>query len=167
MLDMNRLFGFVFYSDSIRTHNEIKKVLVEFVLTLEPDDAAVTMGEFGQGVGLITSQLINGERSVNEADFINMSKAVCKAIGEAEINSPKYVFVISDRFSEEMAFTIYKMTTLNETYSYAPRLQFIQLNPAVTPESSDPRWLVVSDARQLKSEIERIVKEISECYQKT
>ena len=157
MLDLNRLFGFVFYSNSIQTHNEIKQVLVEFAITLEADDAAVTMGEFGQGPGEVTAHLINGKRPANEADFSNMTKAMCKAIGEAEIDAPKFVFIVSDNFSEDMAFAIYKMIKLNENYSYAPRLQIIQLSPTAKPNS---RWLVVSNTKQLKSEIEKITKEI-------
>jgi len=111
----------------------------------ESDDVAVVQGEYCQGPGEITACVANSMRLVNDSDFADMVKAVTKTIGEAEINSPKVVFVICDTFSPEIDHTFSKMQRLKVTYDYEPNLYLLILDKHANCRNTKSQCTVVDD----------------------
>jgi len=161
MLDLNRLVGFIFHSSSPVRFEEIKQSLLKISSDFETDDVAVILGNNCHGPGEITGAIANAIRLLNDEDFVNMTKAVVKSVGEAELNSPKVVFIISDDFSLEMKRTIKKLSRLNATYDYEAQIHTLQVSPtACSCQESDVVCLIVDDTDALVKEMQLILKGI-------
>ena len=93
MLDLNRLVGFVFRSDSHALFNKIKKSLLEITPKLDNDDMAVICGECFQSSGPITGAVAN-YANIKDDEFIDVVKLTVKSMGEARMNCPKLIFII-------------------------------------------------------------------------
>jgi len=160
MLDLNRLIGLIYHSSSPVVFKAIKDGLAEVTVSFDDDDVVVVQGDYCQGAGEATAYVANSLRLVNEADFANMTKAVVKAIGEAEINSPKVVFIISDCLSDEMDHTFDKMQRLNQVYDYESALYFLQINKHSTCRHTKSQCIVVDDVEAMVEEVQQILEEL-------
>ena len=149
MLDVNRLFGIVFHASKSDALVAMKEALTELTTKFDPDDVAIVMGEYEQGSGAATANIMNMSPFKQQEDFLNMATAVANVIAESDINSPKFVFIISDDFSGKAAFELTKIKMFNENCCYPANLNFIQYHPKARSED----WIVVRSLEQLKKEI--------------
>ena len=162
MLDLNRLIGFVYHSSSAVTFKAIKDGLVEVTPSFDVDDVALVQGDYCQGSGEVTAYVANSGRLTNDADFVDMTKAVVKTIGEAEINSPKAVFVVSDRLTPELDHTFNKMRRLNRTYDYESALHFLILDKHLICRQTKSQCTVLDDTRAMVAEVQRVLEELND-----
>ena len=156
MLDLSHLFGFAFHAHGT-LFNEIKQKLVQITSQFEDTDAAVVMGEYRRGPSQISAEIMNHISFSDNIEFLDMAVSVANVISESDINSPKFVFIISDVFNGRTSFEISKMKIFNESCSYPSSLHFIQIHPSA--KSGDEQRTIVRDAKQLKAEITKIIKE--------
>lgn len=161
MLDLHRLIGFVWHSRSTVMFRKIKDRLLETMPLLDSDDVAVVIGEHCEGSAETTAAISNAKQLENEDDFINMTKAMVKSIGEVDLDSPKLVFIISDDFSKEMEHTIYKLRNINEKYSVGSQLYFIQISDTAICKDEKCQRTIVSNTKTMVEEISRVLEEMN------
>ncbi len=158
MIDINRLIGFVFYSNSYVTFQRIRESLVQMAKHFDIDDVAVILGEFCHGIGPITAGLANATALGNGEDFIEEIKATVKEIGSVEMDEPKIIFVISDHYSEKCQRNIRKMHKMNEQFGYNAQISVLQISGGSGSEKELPR-IFVDDTEELVKEIKRVLGE--------
>ncbi len=158
MIDINRLIGFVFHSNSYVTFQRIRESLVQMAKHFDIDDVAIILGEFCHGIGPITAGLANATVLNSGEDFIDEIKATVREIGSVEVDEPKIVFIISDHYSEKCQRNIRKMQKINEQFSYNTLILVLQLSEACGSEEELPR-IFVDDTEELVKEIKRVLGE--------
>ena len=155
MLDMNRLFGFVFYARDSGIFTAIKYALIESTTSFDTDDAAIVMGEYKQGSGAITAEIMNCPPLSTHAECLDRATAVATVFSELDINSPKKVLIVTDDFAGHTAFEIHKMRLFNEKCPYPSELHVIQIHPTI---KNNNQWLVVKNVKQLGTEVKKIIE---------
>lgn len=159
MLDLHRLIGFVWYSHSPVTFRQMKDSLRHVTQSLDEEDVTVVLGERYNGAAESAAAIANSKRLLNDEDFVNMTKATIKAIGAADLESPKLMFVLSDDFTSEMEHTINKMRKLNETYPFPVQLHFIQVSSTALCMSGQGQRTILSTLDDVTAEVSRLLEE--------
>lgn len=127
MLDINKLIGFVMYTQKPPLLESIKTSISLITPTLDPDDAAIVQDTYVQGSGLITAAIKNYNQCIDYNSFIKTTKSLIKFIGEADLNNSKIIFVISDLFNDDMVYSLNKLTSINKRYDYPSNLHFMKI----------------------------------------
>ena len=159
MLDLNRLVGFVFCATSHSIFSKMRKAILRITPKLDNDDMAVVNGECYQSSGPITGAVANCINISDQQDFIDSIRLTVKSIGEARMNCPKLVFVISDSFNSEVEWVLKKFDRIHRTLNYEITLHVLQVNPTAVCNDSSVLRTIVDDEEALFVEIARILKE--------
>ena len=158
MIDINRLIGLVFYSDSPQKFRAIRGALLSSLPALEIDDAALVLGKFCEGIGPITAGVANSLPLDNEEHFIRELKCTVREVGLVDIDEPKVVMVISDRYSPLLQRNLQKMQSMILTSGYNIDLIAIQLSEGTATEGEVPR-IFVDTPEELQREVQEILGE--------
>ncbi len=158
MIDINRLFGFVFHSNSYVKFQGMRESLVQLAKHFDIDDVAVILGEFCHGIGPITAGLANATALKNGESFIEEIKDTIKEMGSIEMDEPKIIFLISDHYSKKCQRNIRKMQKMNEQFGYNIQMFILQISEGSASEEELPR-IFVDDMEELQKEVKRILGE--------
>ena len=83
--------------------------MLEIAPGLDSDDGAVIIDQYCQGPGPITAACANLSALPDEEDFIDAIKLAVNEIGQADVDCPKVLFLISDDYSPVCQRNIVKM----------------------------------------------------------
>jgi len=153
MLDLNRLIGLVYCSESSVTFRQIKDTLLALAPDLDDDDMVMVLGECYQGAGPVTAAIANSKNLKDGDEFVGLSKLTVKSVGEVDLNCPKLIFIISDQFGKGMQHTLRTLDRRCQLFDYEPKFHVIQMKPNTTYHSSEAPRTIVDNADDLLKEL--------------
>jgi len=151
MLDFARLVTFIYYSKSSVTFNNIKKQLLSLSSIFEDDDLILVQDKECTTPGSFYGAVANSIKPT-EKDFIKTLKETTKLVAEANLNTPKTIFVICGRFQKEYFDIVEQFKQINDSKLYPAHLVCFQ-----TSESPIHKEILYTD--NLNTEIKNILEQ--------